>query len=220
MKPGRSETALTHAYQHAEYLKSVHALSELPPDQGLEVAFAGRSNAGKSSALNAISGRKGLARISKTPGRTQLINLFGCAPGVTLVDLPGYGYAKVPERIRDHWKEVLPAYLASRRALRGVVLIMDCRHPLQAFDRQMLLWTTHRCLPVHVLLSKADKLSRGQAATTLQEVRKAVATAHPNVGVQLFSARTGIGVDAARAKLDVWFAQPTDMAETLDDGGT
>lgn len=203
----RSRATLTHAYQQTDYLKSAHALSDLPADAGVEIAFAGRSNAGKSSALNALTGRKGLARTSKTPGRTQLINLFACGPGRTLVDLPGYGYAKVPERIRAHWRQVLPAYLASRVALRGLILIMDSRHPLQAFDQQMLIWTSHRGLPVHVLLTKADKLSRGQAAATLQQVTKQITASHPQVSVQLFSARTGVGVDAARDKLDRWFAE-------------
>ncbi|MCC5859879.1 MAG: YihA family ribosome biogenesis GTP-binding protein [Ectothiorhodospiraceae bacterium] len=192
-------------YHQARFLKSANRLDQLPPDTGLEVAFAGRSNAGKSSALNAITGQKSLARTSKTPGRTQLINLFPVSDAMALVDLPGYGYAKVPERIRAHWQQVLPTYLAKRRALRGVMLIMDIRHPLRDFDRQMLAWTRDAGLPVHVLLSKADKLKRGAAMQALLTVRKALERDFPGSTVQLFSAHSRLGVDEAHAVLDHWF---------------
>ncbi len=192
-------------YHQARFLKSANRLDQLPPDTGLEVAFAGRSNAGKSSALNAITGQKSLARTSKTPGRTQLINLFPVNEAMALVDLPGYGYAKVPEKIRAHWQQVLPAYLAKRRALRGVMLIMDIRHPLKDFDRQMLAWTRDAGLPVHVLLSKADKLKRGAAMQALLSVRNELERDFPGATVQLFSAQNRLGVDEAHAVLDHWF---------------
>ncbi len=192
-------------YQQARFLKSVNHLDQLPPDTGLEVAFAGRSNAGKSSALNTITGQKSLARTSKTPGRTQLINLFPVSDSMALVDLPGYGYAKVPEKIRTHWQRTLPAYLAERKALRGVMLIMDIRHPLKEFDCQMLEWTTSGGLPIHVLLSKADKLKRGAASQVLLAVRRELEDRFPGASAQLFSAPARIGVDEAHAVLDHWF---------------
>lgn len=192
-------------YRQARFLCSAHALRDLPPDQGQEVAFAGRSNAGKSSALNAITDQRSLARISKTPGRTQLINVFPCSDTIALVDLPGYGYAKVPAKLRGHWEQTLPAYLAEREALRGLILIMDCRHPMQAFDESMLAWSQAAGLPVHILLTKADKLSRGKAQQTLLAVRRQLDEHFPGVSVQLFSAQTRQGVAEAHAVLDRLF---------------
>ncbi len=192
-------------YHQARFLKSANRLDQLPPDTGLEVAFAGRSNAGKSSALNAITGQKSLARTSKTPGRTQLINVFPISDAMALVDLPGYGYAKVPEKIRAHWQQVMPTYLAKRRALRGVMLIMDIRHPLREFDSQMLAWTGDTGLPVHILLSKADKLKRGAAMQVLLSVRKELEARFPHASVQLFSAQSRLGVEEAHTVLDRWF---------------
>ncbi|HEV2111114.1 MAG TPA: ribosome biogenesis GTP-binding protein YihA/YsxC, partial [Gammaproteobacteria bacterium] len=148
-------------FRHSQFLTSAAGLDGLPPDRGREVAFAGRSNAGKSSALNAITGVSGLARVSKTPGRTRLLNLFTVAGDLRLVDLPGYGYAKVPEAERARWGEMLDAYLSARRCLAGLIMIMDVRHPLTAFDRQLLAYAGPLSLPVHVLLSKSDKLGRG-----------------------------------------------------------
>jgi GTP-binding protein len=162
------------------------------------VAFAGRSNAGKSSALNAIAGRKDLARTSKTPGRTQLINFFALDGAQRLVDLPGYGFAKVPERIREHWQELLSRYVEARASLVGLVIVMDSRRPLTDFDQQMLDWSRANGLAVHVLLTKADKLSRGEASSVLKQVRaevEGVAT------VQLFSAVAKTGVDDARREV-------------------
>jgi GTP-binding protein len=162
------------------------------------VAFAGRSNAGKSSALNAITGRKDLARTSKTPGRTQLINFFALDGAQRLVDLPGYGYAKVPERIREHWQELLTRYVEARASLVGLVIVMDSRRPLTDFDVQMLDWSGSHGLAAHVLLTKADKLSRGESSTVLKQVRtrvEGVAT------VQLFSAVAKTGVDEARREV-------------------
>ncbi|HXH01795.1 MAG TPA: ribosome biogenesis GTP-binding protein YihA/YsxC [Candidatus Competibacteraceae bacterium] len=192
-------------YQHTRFLASAHELRQLPPDHGIEIAFAGRSNAGKSSALNTLTGQRALARISKTPGRTQLINVFHVAEGRHLVDLPGYGYAKVPDAIRLHWHRLLERYFRERHALAGLMLLMDVRHPLTALDRQMLDWCRHRALPCHVLLTKADKLGRGQASATLLTVRKALAQDYPQTSVQLFSSLNRLGLEEAQARLDEWF---------------
>jgi GTP-binding protein len=181
-------------YEGARFLTSAARAGDFPPDDGVEIAFAGRSNSGKSSAINAITGRRALARTSRMPGRTQLINFFELAPGTRLVDLPGYGYAKVSEATRLYWRELIGAYFGARRSLAGVVLIMDVRHPMKALDAQLLEHTGG--LPVLVLLTKADKLGRGEGAKTLAAVRREL----PNgVSVQLFSATTGLGVDEARA---------------------
>jgi len=150
-------------YRAARFLDSVNAFPRLPPDSGREVAFAGRSNAGKSSALNVLTGQRQLARASKTPGRTQLLNFFEVEPERLLVDLPGYGYARVPDAVRRHWQALLERYLRERAALRGLLLLMDIRHPLTELDRGMLDCCAARALPVHVLLTKADKLGRGAA---------------------------------------------------------
>ncbi|MDX1823555.1 MAG: ribosome biogenesis GTP-binding protein YihA/YsxC [Thiohalomonadales bacterium] len=187
---------------------SVPEPQQAPPDVGYEVAFAGRSNAGKSSALNALTQRKSLARTSKTPGRTQHLVFFELDGERRLVDLPGYGFARVPEKIRRHWGEAMAQYLAERRSLRGLVLLMDVRHPLTDFDKQMLQWCQHARMPVHILLTKADKLKRGPANNTLLNVQKALAD-QANVSVQLFSALKHAGVEEARAKLDSWLALPS-----------
>jgi GTP-binding protein len=183
-------------FPKVSFLVSAWQPRQFPPDVGAEVAFAGRSNAGKSSALNAIAGRKDLARTSKTPGRTQLINFFALDSSRRLADLPGYGYAKVPEHMRRHWQELLTRYVRARESLKGLVIVMDSRHPLTDYDRQMLDWTAAHGLPTHILLTKADKLSRSQAALTLRKVRAAVEGSP--VTVQLFSAMDKTGVDEAR----------------------
>jgi len=185
-------------YSSAQFVKSANRASQFVPDEGVEVAFAGRSNAGKSSALNALTGRKSLARTSKTPGRTQLVNFFSLDEHRRLVDLPGYGYAKVPEAMRKHWRSLMEDYFSSRRSLAGLVLVMDCRHPLTEFDQQMLAWTRAKGCPVHVLLTKADKLSRGAAAGTLLKVRQAL---QDSATVQLFSATRKTGLEEARSQL-------------------
>jgi GTP-binding protein len=185
-------------FPQASFIKSSWQPQQFPSDAGTEVAFAGRSNAGKSSALNAITGRKDLARTSKTPGRTQLINFFALDGAQRLVDLPGYGYAKVPERIREHWQELLTRYVEARASLVGLVIVMDSRRPLTDFDVQMLDWSGSHGLAAHVLLTKADKLSRGESSTVLKQVRtrvEGVAT------VQLFSAVAKTGVDEARREV-------------------
>ena len=181
-----------------QFLTSSWQPHQFPPDEGVEVAFAGRSNAGKSSALNAITGRKDLARTSKTPGRTQLINFFALNERQRLADLPGYGYAKVPEKMRAHWRELMERYVETRASLGGIVLVMDSRHPLTEFDRQMLEWTSAQNLRTHLLLTKADKLSRGESASTLKKVRAAVGDAATS---QLFSAVAKTGVDEARKEI-------------------
>jgi len=191
-------------FKHAGFLTSANALNQLPPDTGAEVAFAGRSNAGKSSALNVISEQRNLARTSKTPGRTQLINFFTIDEEHRLVDLPGYGYAKVPDKIKHHWQQVLSDYLATRQCLRGLILLMDIRHPLKEFDLQMLDWCNYQQMPVHILLTKADKLKRGPANNTLQKVRKLIKADYPLASAQLFSALNRDGVDEARGKLAGW----------------
>src|SRR5919106_6455966 len=155
-------------FSSARFLASAHELRELPPDIGAEVAFAGRSNAGKSSAINALTHRKRLAFVSKTPGRTQTINFFDCGANRRLVDLPGYGYAAAPEKERAHWGRLISAYLQGRRSLRGVVLIVDARHPLTPLDRQLLGWHAPSGQPLLVLLTKSDKLGREEAGKALK----------------------------------------------------
>lgn len=194
-------------YSHARFMLSIPDPQQAPPDAGYEVAFAGRSNAGKSSALNALTQRKSLARTSKTPGRTQHLVFFELDGERRLVDLPGYGYAKVPEKVRRHWGLAMETYLSGRESLRGLVLMMDVRHPLTDFDTQMLQWCQHAGMPVHILLTKADKLKRGPAMSTLLRVQKTLAE-QPNVSVQLFSALKHTGVEQARAVLDSWLALP------------
>lgn len=192
-------------YRQARFLTSANAPGQLPPDEGVEVAFAGRSNAGKSSALNAIADQKGLARTSKTPGRTQLINLFELDPERRLVDLPGYGYAKVPEAVKRHWQQFLERYLRERQCLAGLILLVDVRHPLKEFDRQMLEWCRAAEMPAHVLLTKADKLKRGPASATLLQVRRTLEREFPGATVQLFSALKRQGLEEVREVLDRWF---------------
>ena len=189
------------AYTHVRFVTSANKLVQLPPDTGAEVAVAGRSNAGKSSAINAITQRKGLARTSKSPGATRLINFFELEPQRRLVDLPGYGFAKVSGDMRAHWGELLQGYFAKRESLRGSVVVMDVRHPLTNHDWSMLELASTRGLPVHVLLTKADKLGRGAAANALQLVRRQLPR-NAEITAQLFSAHAGTGVAEARAALE------------------
>jgi GTP-binding protein len=198
-------------YRQARFLVGVASLSQLPADDGDEVAFAGRSNAGKSSALNAITDQRALARTSKTPGRTQQINYFTLPDGRYLVDLPGYGYARVPPDISRRWQRAIGQYLHGRQSLRGLIIVMDVRHPLNEFDCQLLDWCFEAELPVHVLLSKADKLSRGAATAVLQQVRQRLGEAYPDAcrpSVQLFSALKKTGLDEVHARLDAWLFPP------------
>ena len=196
-------TPTTTLFQRAVYAVSAATLAQLPESRG-EVAFAGRSNAGKSSALNAITGRKALARVSKTPGRTRLVNFFRLDEGHALVDLPGYGYAKVAAEVKAGWDALLGGYLQKRRALHGVVLVMDSRHPLTPYDSAMLDFCQSAGRPVHVLLSKCDKLSHSERLATLREVRTALTLRSPGFAAQLFSATTGEGLDEARAVIRRW----------------
>ena len=199
--------ATPNPFNRADYLLSAHTFRQLPPDGGREVAFAGRSNAGKSSALNALCQRNALARVSKTPGRTQQLVYFGLPPheGKYLVDLPGYGYAKVPQDLQAHWQAFLDGYFGSRMALAGRVVVMDIRHPLKGYDRSMIGYAMQRGLPAHALLTKADKLSRSAAMNTVQAVRKDLsATYGDSVSVQAFSGETKQGVDELRAIVAGW----------------
>jgi len=201
--------AAPNPFARAQYLLAAHNFRQLPPDGGFEVAFAGRSNAGKSSALNALCQQNALARVSKTPGRTQQLVFFGLPPHENkyLVDLPGYGYAKVPQELQAHWQAFLDGYFGSRDALRGLVVVMDVRHPLKEYDRQMLGYAMRRGLPAHVILTKADKLGRGAAGNTLQAVRMELQRSFADsVTVQLFSGESKQGVDELRAVVAQWLA--------------
>jgi GTP-binding protein len=202
-------------FQEAQFFISADKLTDLPPPSGIEIAFAGRSNSGKSSAINTLANRNRLAYVSKTPGRTQLINFFSLGNDRFLVDLPGYGYAKVPEAMRMHWQSVLSRYLMERESLYGLVLIMDARHPLTPLDHQMLNWFIPTCKPVHVLLTKADKLSKQQATSTLRSVRAELERTYPNCTVQLFSSLKRIGLDEAEAMIGKWLSTPREGAETV-----
>ena len=202
----RSREASQAAYRAAQFETSAASLTQLPLDEGLEVAFAGRSNAGKSSAINKITSQKSLARTSKTPGRTQLINFFRLDDQRRLVDLPGYGYAKVSEDIKLRWQQTMEQYLVNRQSLQGLILLMDVRHPLKEVDQQLLSWCQHVGMPVHVLLTKADKLKRGQAQNTLLKVRQVLKESFPagQATVQLFSALKGTGLEEIFRVLDQW----------------
>jgi GTP-binding protein len=189
---------------------SAPTLDLCPDDTGTEVAFAGRSNAGKSSAINALTQQNALARTSRTPGRTQLINFFSVMNDESrrLVDLPGYGYAKVPEAVKLEWQKHLAEYLRNRFSLRGLVLLMDVRHPLTEFDQMMLDYADQRGMPVHILLTKADKLKKGPASAALQKVRSRLKEWEDLVSVQLFSSLKRDGVDTLSQKLNQWLYTP------------
>ena len=204
-------------YRTAQFLTSAAKLSQCPPDEGWEVAFAGRSNAGKSSAINSLTSNKKLARTSKTPGRTQLINFFSLSDSQRLVDLPGYGFAKVPQAVKAEWTRQLENYLARRQCLRGLILLMDARHPLQPFDEQMLGWALAADMPVHILLTKADKLKKGPASASLLKVRKQLEPHRELVSVQLFSSLKHSGHGELRAVLDRWLTDLSVYEEEDED---
>ena len=210
-------------FQNAQFELSVAHTATLPPPVGLEVAFVGRSNAGKSSAINTLTGQTRLAFVSRTPGRTQLINFFRLRCGAALVDLPGYGYAKVPEAVRRKWQGLLERYLAERANLVGLVLIMDVRHPLKELDVRMMEWFLPTGRPIHVLLTKSDKLSRGQAAAALQAVRRALREMPASqVSVQLFSSLERSGIEEVERVVAGWLLPETAAPQTDDaafDGG-
>ena len=198
-------------FHQCQFLISAAQLSQLPDDCGAEVAFVGRSNAGKSSALNAIAGIKKLAKVSNTPGRTQLINLFGVSDDQRLVDLPGFGFAKVPVAVKERWQATLARYLETRECLQGLVLLMDVRHPLKNLDLNFLTWSAAVNLPVHVLLTKADKLSRQQATQALQLVTRSLPDYHPGATVQLFSSTHHLGIDEAAKQVLTWLATKKEL---------
>ena len=191
-------------FQTAKFTISATNLAQCPPDRGAEVAFCGRSNAGKSSAINALTGQKSLARTSRTPGRTRLINFFGLDDDRHLVDLPGYGYAKVPLSVKEHWQRHLDEYLTRRACLKGLVLLVDVRHPPKPFDEMMINWSAESGMPLHILLTKADKLKRGARQQALQALERRLPE---TVSVQLFSATDKTGVDELRQKLATWLAK-------------
>jgi GTP-binding protein len=200
-------TSLKNPFARADYLLAAHTPRQLPPDGGFEVAFAGRSNAGKSSALNALCQQNALARVSKTPGRTQQLVFFGLPPheGKYLVDLPGYGYAKVPKDLQAHWQAFLGDYFRSREALKGLVVVMDIRHPLKDYDRQILGFAVENGLPAHAVLTKADKLGRGAGMNVLQTVRNDLqANYGDSISVQTLSSESKAGVDELRQVVARW----------------
>jgi len=192
------------SFTHARFIKGAHNLSQCLPDTGMEVAVAGRSNAGKSSALNVITGINRLARTSKQPGRTQQINFFEVARHRYLVDLPGYGFAKVPPKLRQHWDQTLSEYFETRQSLVGLIVIMDVRHPMKDLDQQLIGWAADLDIPVHCLLTKADKIKKGPASAALMKTRQQLAAEGEHMSAQLFSALDRRGVDEARGKIEEW----------------
>jgi GTP-binding protein len=192
----------TNPFRIATYVLNAHELKQLPADQGIEVAIAGRSNAGKSSAINVLTDQKSLARTSKTPGRTQQIVIFELDENRRIADLPGYGYAKVPLKLKEHWRKVMARYFQTRKCLRGVVLVMDIRHPMREFDQQMLNWCESAGTPCHILLTKADKLKRGPAQSTLLKVRRDLPAI---ASVQVFSSSKKEGLWELVDKLSEWY---------------
>ena len=203
-------------YRRARFLISAAKLHQCPGDVGWEVAFAGRSNAGKSSAINSLTGNKKLAKTSKTPGRTQLINFFELSDSQRLVDLPGYGFAKVPQAVKREWTKTLEQYLQRRESLRGLVLLMDIRRPMQEFDTQMLNWALSAGMPVRVLLTKADKLKRGPAKSTLLAVQKDLEPYAELASAQLFSALKHEGHEELTQVLNAWLTD-TSVFEDEDE---
>lgn len=199
-------------YQQTSFLTSAPDITALPPDTGIEVAFAGRSNAGKSSALNTLTRQNGLARTSKTPGRTQLINTFRLADEKRLIDLPGYGFAKVPLAVKEKWQKSLGEYLMKRQSLKGLVVLMDIRHPLKDLDQQLIHWAVESQLSVLLLLTKADKLSPGPRKKTLLEVREASLAFMGDITVHTFSSLSKQGLTELEQVLDEWYSRDTEAA--------
>ena len=194
-------------YAKTHFILSAPDITHLPIDTGVEIAFAGRSNAGKSSALNTLTNQKALARTSKTPGRTQLINLFEVEKNCRLVDLPGYGYAQVPEAIKRKWQKSLGEYLQKRESLKGLVVLMDIRHPLKDLDQQMIEWAVSVNIPVMLLLTKADKLASGAQKKQVNMVKEAILPFQGDITVAPFSSPKRVGLEALKQKLDEWFSQ-------------
>ncbi|NKB34704.1 MAG: YihA family ribosome biogenesis GTP-binding protein [Pseudomonadales bacterium] len=196
-------------FSQSTFVTSAATLKDCPPDSVAEVAFAGRSNAGKSSAINSLCKQTRLARISKTPGRTQLINFFKIEEGNYLVDLPGYGFAKVPLAVKNKWQFELEQYLRKREALVGLVLLSDIRHPLKEFDRMMIEWSVQSQLPLHLLLTKSDKLKRSAAQNALLKVSREL-EGYDEVSVQLFSSLKNTGLDETRKVISTWLVNDND----------
>ncbi|MFP2769208.1 ribosome biogenesis GTP-binding protein YihA/YsxC [Oceanisphaera sp. KMM 10153] len=201
-------------FNTARFITSAPDINQMPADSGIEIAFAGRSNAGKSSALNTITQQKSLARTSKTPGRTQLINVFELSEGKRLIDLPGYGYAKVPEEMKLKWQQALSVYLQQRESLKGLVVLMDIRHPLKDIDQQLLQWASESRLPVLALLTKCDKLKPGPRKSEVLRVREAVTVFGGDIRVESFSSLKGLGLDRAREILSEWLLQDDEAIAT------
>ena len=195
---------MSNFYRRAHYTISVKQQLELPDNTEIEIAFVGRSNAGKSSAINAITGIKSLARTSKAPGCTQMINFFFLDGGRYLIDLPGYGYANVPKKIKIIWYQNLAKYLETRQSLRGMMLVIDIRHPIRRSDIQMIAWANHADLPIHILLTKSDKLKNWAAIDNLHIIGDALKKLHLTASMQLFSSLRNVGRDDAIKKLDLW----------------
>jgi len=192
-------------FKQMQFITSAAKMQQLPADDGIEVAIVGRSNAGKSSALNALANQKQLARTSKTPGRTQLINVFEITDATRLIDLPGYGFAKVPLEVKEKWQKSLAQYLEERESLQGLVVVMDCRHPLKDTDRHIIEWANQAELPVHILLTKADKLKFGAAKQVLLGVQKDLAFYGERISCQLFSATSKHGLEELETRLREWY---------------
>ena len=202
LKANPSPAELERYFRSAQFETSAAKISQCPADTGNEIAFAGRSNAGKSSALNRITDNKKLAKTSKTPGRTQLINFFTLADGNRLVDLPGYGFAKVSVKKKLEWQKLMENYLEHRQSLKALVLLIDSRHPLQPIDEVMLDWAKQYGMSCHILLTKADKLSKNAAKQTLFKISREITT-HKDTSAQLFSALDGLGLDDAREAINL-----------------
>jgi GTP-binding protein len=200
----------------ATFTLSAPDIRRLPEDSGIEVAFAGRSNAGKSSALNTLTNQRGLARVSKTPGRTQLINIFEVAPNRRLVDLPGYGFAKVPIEMKKKWQKALGEYLEKRECLKGLVILMDIRHPLKDLDMDLIQWAADSDLPILALLTKCDKLSQGKRSSEVLQVKKALSSLNADITVQAFSSLKYTGLEQANNIICNWLSAglDTDMSES------
>jgi GTP-binding protein len=196
---------MTTPYQKAQFVLSAADLSQLPPDFGVEVAIVGRSNAGKSSVLNKLTKQKQLARVSKTPGRTQLINVFRLTQEKRLIDLPGYGFAKVPAKVKRDWEDLISAYFEERQSLTGILVIMDIRHPLKPLDEHLLTYCQERNINTHIVLNKMDKLSRNEALKTLQAVKKQLIALGFDASTQLFSSMDGTGMIVLEKQLDAWY---------------
>lgn len=196
-------------YQTAKFVISAPDIRKLPSDEGIEIAFAGRSNAGKSSALNTLTRQKSLARTSKTPGRTQLINVFELDSGERLIDLPGYGFAKVPLAVKEKWQHSLSEYLQKRESLKGLVVLMDIRHPFKETDQELIYWAVSCDIPVLALLTKADKLKQGARKSRVLQAQQAAIAFNGDVQVEAFSSLKRLGVDKLEAKLNHWYGYDT-----------